>query len=77
MQIKNNLCGDKLRKEIELIESCINAMPEHDYNIMVAVFIEKITLRQVAKNVCLSHSGVRKRIQKLLKTIIIVYESAF
>jgi len=71
------LGGDKLKREIEFIENSINALPEADYKMMVAVYIDKISARKVARSLFISESGIRKRLEKTIKAIAAVYESVF
>jgi len=71
------LGGEKLRHEVEFIEKSINALPEKDYEVMLAVFIDKKSVRGLAKSLFLSHNGLRKRIEKITKALMTVYESLF
>ena len=77
MQVKNHLGGERLKAEVEFIESSINALPEDDYKIFLAVFVEKKSIRSVAEGVFMSHSGLRYRMENTIKAIAGVYESAF
>ena len=64
-------------REVEFIERSINALPEKEYAVMLAIFIDKKSIRSMAKSIFLSERGLRKRIDTIIKPLITVYESMF
>ena len=76
MQVRNGLGGDSLKAEVEFIENCINALPEEDSKIIQATYMDKTSVRKVADGIFMSHSGLKKRISRILKTLAKVYDGA-
>ena len=77
MQVKNNLADERLRGEVEFIENCINSLPEEDYKVMIAVFVDKTSIRKMAESLFLSDQGLRKRLYRLKKTFAELHERKF
>jgi len=76
MQVKNNLGGERLKAEVEFIENCINTLPEEDGRIIQAAYLGKTSVRKVAEGIFMSHSGLKKRISRIIKTLAKVYDGA-
>ena len=76
MQVKNNLALDRLKQELEFVENCINSLPEEDYKVILAIYIDKTSIRKVAESIFMSHSGLKKRLNRLVKTLALVYDKA-
>ena len=75
--VKSGSGGDKLKAEVEFIENAINALPESDYKVMLAVFVDKRSLRSVAKSFYMSHSGLRYKIEKTINEIAELHKTVF
>lgn len=69
MQVESGLASEKLSEQIRLLESCICVLDEQSYNLIKAVFIDKIKIVAIAKANYCSRQTIYYRRDCIIKNI--------
>jgi len=77
IMVENSLGGDELKQKLSFLEKAISALREEDFKIMKEIYLDGLSVTQVAKNCFCARRTVYYRCERIIKRIAEVYDGQF
>ena len=67
--------NEQTQHKLEMLKQALSQLDEADRTLIKAVYFENISMREYARRICVSHSTIAKRRNRILRTLKKYFEN--